>query len=89
MTKNQTFVESAFLADRIWELYHRKNKGIYHLQYHYIQFCNFHYLGNEFIAQYHLEMVNTELNNVPRVFIYKKYYAAVQRKVNLILDDAP
>lgn len=89
MTKNQTFVESAFLADRIWELYHRKNKGIYHLQYHYIQFCNFHYLGNEFIAQYHLEMINTELNNVPRVFIYKKYYAAVQRKVNLILDDAP
>lgn len=89
MTKNQTFVESAFMADRIWKLYHRKNKGIYHLQYHYIQFCNFHYLGNEFIAQYHLEMINTELNNVPRVFIYKKYYAAVQRKVDLILDDAP
>lgn len=84
MMKNRTYNESLCFADRIWSLFGKKKRGAQFLEYHYLKFCNFHYLGgNENEEKKHLFLLKRELKRPKRIF-YKKYYTQIKQELDKI-----
>ena len=70
--------EAAALAEEIWKnLGQSCRSGIHYLQYHYIQYSNYHFLKNEEAAKEHLKLAKEELARERG----NKYYREVEARI--------
>jgi hypothetical protein len=84
MNKAHDYETSIIFADLLWnKLKYNRNSGSYYVQYHLLQYKNFHMLGKEDEATYHLEQTEKELVRNPN----KKYYKLVTEQINKIKHE--
>ena len=87
MLKNQDYEAALFWSDKIWNLYGKKNKGWWYLEYHYLQFSSFHFLNKKEEEEYHLNIVKKELKENSGRFFNKSFYTRISKEVSNISGE--
>lgn len=81
MNRMQDCQESMELAEEIWKCFGRdRKKGVYYMQYHFLQWRNCLAMGMEEEAQQHRQCVDKEMERSPR----SKYNERVRKRIEEI-----
>ena len=79
MMRSGYYRESALFAGELWRRFGKNQKqGRQYLQYQYVQFCSFHYMGKEEQAARYLEGIQDEIERNPRDKYSRKITARLE-----------